>query len=210
MAGAVAGRRGWVRCDRPLWRYTGGHAWVASDSFCHSFCFLAALSVVLAVRGFGRGLDANGNGVVVRECLGPPRFPGTSLPPSSSEACTPRPWRTCTTNWSSSAVTDPGSPPTHPAVKHEFGEYLFELRERLLAMRSAALGYSQRGEDQEGDPEDSWPAYPTGPQPKRRSWTVRDSLQLVVFVVFVVLFGLPAFLSLCLSTPYPSGRLAHR
>jgi hypothetical protein len=30
-------------------------------------------------------------------------------------------------------------------------------------MRSAALGYRQRGEDQEGDREDSWPAYPHAP-----------------------------------------------
>jgi hypothetical protein len=42
------------------------------------------------------------------------------------------------------------------------GEYLFELRERLLAMRSAALGCRQRCEDQEGD-RDSWPAYPYAP-----------------------------------------------
>jgi hypothetical protein len=43
------------------------------------------------------------------------------------------------------------------------GEYLFELRERLLAMRSAALGYRQRCEDQEGDREDSRPACPSAP-----------------------------------------------
>jgi hypothetical protein len=37
--------------------------------FLSLFLFLAALSVVLAVRGFGCGLDADGNGVVVRKML---------------------------------------------------------------------------------------------------------------------------------------------
>ena len=43
--------------------------------FLSLFLFLAALSVVLAVRGFGRGLDADGNGVVVRKM-----FRATSIP----------------------------------------------------------------------------------------------------------------------------------
>ena len=86
------------------------------------------------------------------------------------------------------------------------GEYLFELRERLLAMRSAALGYYQRGEDQEGD-EDSWPAYlaesnvqgaATG-QPKRWSRNVRDWLLLAFVGVSIVLTGLPAALILVLD-----------
>ena len=68
MAGAVAGRRGWVRCDRPRWRYTGGHARVASNLLV-TLSVLVAVSVVLGVRGFGRGLDANGDGVVVRNTL---------------------------------------------------------------------------------------------------------------------------------------------
>jgi hypothetical protein len=70
------------------------------------------------------------------------------------------------------------------------GEYLFELRERLLTMRSVAL---------EGDREDSSPAYPTD-QPKRRSQTLRDWLLFAFFVVFVVLFGLPAFLIVVLDS----------
>jgi hypothetical protein len=37
--------------------------------FLSFFLFLAALLVVVAVRSFGRGLDANGNGVVVRNML---------------------------------------------------------------------------------------------------------------------------------------------
>jgi hypothetical protein len=37
--------------------------------FLSLFLFLAAVSVVLAVRSFGRGLDADGNGVVVRNIL---------------------------------------------------------------------------------------------------------------------------------------------
>lgn len=55
-------------------------------------------------------------------------------------------------------------------------------------MRSAA------GEDQEGERADSWPAYPA-----RRSLTVRDWLLLALIVVFVVLFGLPAFLIVVLD-----------
>jgi hypothetical protein len=71
-------------------------------------------------------------------------------------------------------------------------------------MRSAALGYRPRGEDQEGDREDSWPAYPaeshvevaaTG-QPKRWSGTVREWLLLAFVGVFILFAGLPAMLIL--------------
>gem|GEM_PF-3511601 len=77
------------------------------------------------------------------------------------------------------------------------GEYLFELRERLLAMRSVAL---------EGDREDSWPGYPTDhpqpptDQPKRPSQTLRDWLLYALFGAVVVLFGLPAFLIVVLDS----------
>jgi hypothetical protein len=37
--------------------------------FLSLFLFAAAVSVVVAVRGFGRGLEADGNGVVVRNML---------------------------------------------------------------------------------------------------------------------------------------------
>ena len=87
-------------------------------------------------------------------------------------------------------------------MKHRLGEYLFELRERLLAMRSAALGYSQQGRRSRRRPGRLLAGVkkknPTD-QPKRRSLTVGDWLQLVVFVVFVVLFGLPAFLIVVLD-----------
>ena len=71
-------------------------------------------------------------------------------------------------------------------------------------MRSTALGYSQRGEDQEGDREDSWPAFPRVPRaPRQTSPSVgldrRDRLALVFVVVCVVLFGLPAFLIVVLD-----------
>ena len=166
--------------------------------FLSLFLFLAALSVVLAVRGFGRGLDADGNGVVVRKMFRATSIPWHELAAIEfkgvhSEAMENMYHQLVFQRRDGSRVTADA-----PGGETQLGEYLFELRERLLAMRSAALGYSQQGEDQEGDPEDSWPVYPTD-QPKRRSLTVGDWLQLVVFVVFVVLFGLPAFLIVVLD-----------
>ena len=81
------------------------------------FLLLAAVSVGVAVRGFGRGLDADGNGVVVRNTLRARPPWGAISPPSSSKGWTQRPSRTCTTSWSSSAMTDLESPPRHPAVE---------------------------------------------------------------------------------------------
>ena len=130
--------------------------------FLSLFLFLAALSVVLAVRGFGRGLDADSNGVVVRKMLRATPIPWRELAASSSKGDFGGHWSRHVTlpSWYSSAGTDPGSPSTHHGGETRLGKHLFELRERLLAMRSAAFGYSQRGEDQEGDREDSWPVYP--------------------------------------------------
>jgi hypothetical protein len=51
--------------------------------------------------------------------FGPSRFPGASLPPSSSKGWTRWPSATCTASWSSSAMTDLGSRPRHPAVEQD-------------------------------------------------------------------------------------------
>jgi hypothetical protein len=175
--------------------------------FLSLFLFLAALSVVLAVRGFGCGLDADGNGVVVRKMLRATPIPWRELAAIEfkgvdSEALSNRHYTLVFQRQDGSRVAADA-----PGVGIRSGKYLFELRERLLATRSAALGYSQRGEDQEGDREDSWPVYPAEShvegaatdQPRRSSWTVRDWLQLAFFVVFVVLFGLPGFLIVVLD-----------
>ena len=180
--------------------------------FLSLFLCLAALLVVLAVRSFGRGLDADGDGVVVRNMfrarsipwreLAAIEFKGVDSEAHEQHGTTQLVFERRDGSRVTAEAPGGGTGP---------GEYLFELRERLLAMRSAA------GEDQEGDREDSWPAYPAeshvqGPatdQPKRRSRTVRDWLLLAFIVVFVVLFGLPAFLIVVLDCPTRSGRLAH-
>ena len=171
--------------------------------------FLAAVMVVLGVRTVGRGLDADGNGVVVRNTLRARSIPWRDLAAiefkgdsevwdiSDSEYWDIRYYKLVFQRHDGSRITAeaPAGRGTGP------GEYLFELRERLLAMRSAA------GEDQEGDREDSWPAYPAEShvqgaatdQPKRRSRILLDWLQLAFLVVFVVLFGLPAFLIVVLD-----------
>jgi hypothetical protein len=124
---------------------------------------LAALSVGGAVRGFGRGLDADGNGVVVRNVLRATSIPWRELAAIEfkgvhSEAMEDMYYQLVFQRPDGSRVTAEA-----PGGGARPGDYLFELRERLLAMRSAALGYRQRGEDQKGDREDSWPAYPHAP-----------------------------------------------
>ena len=172
--------------------------------FLSLFLCLAALLVVFAVRSFGRGLDADGDGVVVRNMFRARSIPWSELAAIEfkgvdSEADEQHVLQTLVferRDGSRVTADAPGGRGTGP------GEYLFELRERLLAMRSAA------GEDQEGDREDSWPAYPAEShvqgaatdQPKRRSRTVRDWLLLAFIVVSVVLFGLPAFLIVVLDS----------
>jgi hypothetical protein len=128
--------------------------------FLSLFLFFAAVSVVVAVRSFGRGLDADGNGVVVRNMLRTRPIPWRELAAIEfkgvdSEAISDMYYQMVFERRDGSRVT--AEAPGGGALP---GEYLFELRERLLAMRSAALGYRQRGEYQEGDREDSWPAYP--------------------------------------------------
>jgi hypothetical protein len=176
----------------------GSHAWW----WLPLFLSLAAVLVVLGVRSFGRGLDADGNGVVVRNTLRARSIPWRDLAAIEfkgvdSEAMSNMYYTLVFERRDGSRVT--AEAPAGRGIRP--GEYLFELRERLLAMRSAA------GEDQEGDREDSWPAYPAESrvqgaatdQPKRRSRTVRDWLLYALFFVFIVLFGLPAFLIVVLD-----------
>jgi len=186
--------------------------------FLSLFLFLAAVMVVVGVRTVGRGLDADGDGLVVRNTLRARSIPWRDLAaiefkeepaeqivrhasdPGDSEV-----WDISGLYYKLVFQRHDGSWVTAEAPAGRGirpGEYLFELRERLLAMRSAA------SEDQEGDREDSWPTYPAEShvqgaateQPKDRSWTVRDWLLLALLVVFVVLFGLPAFLIVVLDS----------
>jgi hypothetical protein len=110
------------------------------------FLVLAAVHVVGGVRGFGRGLDADGYGVVVRNRLVP--GVGDSIPL--------RLRRPISIPWRDLAAIEFGV--THEDVYRlvflrrdgsrvaaqvpgggiEPGQYLFELRERLFAMRDAA------------------------------------------------------------------------
>jgi hypothetical protein len=128
------------------------------------FLSLAAVLVVLGVRSFGRGLDADGDGVVVRNMFRAKSIPWRDLAAIEYSEV----WED-SADWKDSKVWDitgwfckldfqrrDGSRVTAdaPGGGIRSGEYLFELRKRLLAMRSAA------GEDQEGDREDSWPTYP--------------------------------------------------
>jgi len=131
--------------------------------FLSLFLFLAALLVLGAVRSFGRGIDADGNGVVVRNMFRATSIPWRELAAIEfkgvdSEAISDMYYQLVFERRDGSRVT--AEAPGGGALP---GEYLFELRERLLAMRSAALGYRQRGEDQEGDREDSWPTYTHAP-----------------------------------------------
>jgi hypothetical protein len=136
---------------------TPNHVW-----WLPLFLFLAAVAVVLGVRGFGQGLDVDANGVVVRTMFRARPIPWHDLAAIEfkgvdSEAMSNMYYTLVFQRQDGSRVTAEA-----PGGGIEPGEYLFELRERLLAMRSAALGYRQRGEDQQGDREGSWPAYPDG------------------------------------------------
>ena len=115
------------------------------------FLFLAAVSVGVAVRGFGRGLDADGNGVVVRNMLRARPIPWRDLAAIEfkgvdSEAITNMYYQLVFQRHDGSRVTAEA-----PGGGIDPGEYLFELRERLLAMRSAALGYPHPPADRPSD-----------------------------------------------------------
>jgi hypothetical protein len=124
--------------------------------FLSLFLFLAAVSVVVAVRGFGRGLDADGNGVVVRNMLRAISIPWRELAAIEfkgvdSVAISDMYYQLVFQRHDGSRVTAeaPGGGARPGEYLFELpgggarpGEYLFELRERLLAMRYAALGHS--------------------------------------------------------------------
>ncbi len=189
LAGAVAGGRGWVRSTRHVWRYTGGHARVASD-----------LSVTLSVLGGGvgraRGARASGGASMLTatawssgKCFGPPRFPGAILPPSSSKGWTQR----RSAHVLHAGIPAPGRISGHHRCTRRWNQ---TRRVPLRAPRASARHaircprVSPTRQDQQGDREDSWPAYPAEShvqgaatdQPKRRSRTLRDWLLLAFFV----------------------------
>jgi hypothetical protein len=115
------------------------------------FLLLAAVSVGVAVRGFGRGLDADGNGVVVRNTLRARPIPWSDLGAIEfkgvdSEAITNMYYQLIFQRHDGSRVTAEA-----PGGGIDPGEYLFELRDRLLAMRSAALGYPHPPADRPSD-----------------------------------------------------------
>jgi hypothetical protein len=115
------------------------------------FLFLAAVVVVLAVRSFGRGLDADGNGVVVRNILRARPIPWRELAAIEfkgvdSEAMQNMYYQLVFQRHDGTRVTAEA-----PGGGASPGEHLFELRERLFAMRSAALEYPQAPADRPSD-----------------------------------------------------------
>jgi hypothetical protein len=115
------------------------------------FLLLAAVSVGVAVRGFGRGIDADSNGVVVRNMLRARPIRWSDLAAIEfkgvdSEAITNMYYQLVFQRHDGSRVTAEG-----PGGGIDPGEYLFELRDRLLAMRSAALGHSHPPADRPSD-----------------------------------------------------------
>ena len=115
------------------------------------FVLVAAVSVGGAVRSLGRGLDADGDGVVVRgyvratpiawRDLAAIEFEGVG-----SEAVEDMYFKLVFQRHDGSRVTAEA-----PGGGVRPGEYLFKLRERLLAMRSAALGYPHESADRPTD-----------------------------------------------------------
>jgi hypothetical protein len=109
--------------------------------FLSLFLFLAALLVLAAVRSWGCGLDVDGNGVVVRNMFRAKPIPWRELAAIEfkgvdSEAISNMHYKLVFQRRDGSRVTAEA-----PGGGARPGEYLFELRERLLAMRDAALGY---------------------------------------------------------------------
>jgi Septum formation len=142
--------------------------------------FVAALLVVIGVRTVGRGLDADGNGVVVRNTLRATPIPWRELAAiefkGDSEVWNISGWyyKLVFQRHDGSRVTAeaPASRGTGP------GEYLFELRERLLAMRSAALGDPHAPADRPSDAastDASNPTTPTDTPPTTATWPLLDT-----------------------------------
>jgi hypothetical protein len=127
--------------------YAEGESASWSDRlFRACFLVLAVVHVVGGVRSFGRGLDADGNGVVVRNMLVPGL--GDSIPLQLRRPIS-IPWRDLAAIEFEVAHEDTyrlvfqrrdGSRVAAqvPGGGIQPGQYLFELRERLLAMRDAA------------------------------------------------------------------------
>ena len=119
--------------------------------FLSLFLFLAALSVGVAVRGFGRGLDADGNGVVVRNTLRATPIPWSDLAAIEfkgvdSVAIKNMYYKLVFQRHDGSRVTAEA-----PGGGIGPGEYMSELRERLVAMRDAALEYPHAPADRPSD-----------------------------------------------------------
>jgi hypothetical protein len=115
------------------------------------FLLLAAVSVVLAVRSFGRGIDADSDGVVVRNTIlaRPIRWrelAAIEFKGVSSEAITNMYYQLVFQRHDGSRVTAEA-----PGGGARPGEDLFELRERLLAMRDAAFGDHHAPADRPSD-----------------------------------------------------------
>jgi Septum formation/Bacterial PH domain len=140
--------------------------------FLSLFLFLAALLVLGAVRGFGRGLDANGDGVVVRNMFRTTSIPWRELAAIEfngvdSEAISNMYYQLVFQRRDGSRVTAEA-----PGGGSRPGEYLFELRERLLVVRDAALGdphapldrpWDDGSTDTEGAPPSEPPSWVTPP-----------------------------------------------
>lgn len=104
------------------------------------FLLLAAVSVVLGVRSFGNGLDIDGKGVIVRNTLHARPIPWRELAAIefkgvSSAAITNMYYKMVFRRHDGTRVTAEA-----PVGGARAGEDLFQLRERLLAIRDAALG----------------------------------------------------------------------
>jgi Septum formation/Bacterial PH domain len=115
------------------------------------FLLLAAVSVGVAVRGFGRGIDADSNGVVVRNMLRARPIRWSDLAAIEfkgvdSEAITNMYYQLVFERHDGSRVTAEA-----PGGGIDPGDYLFELRDRILAMRSGALGYPHPPADRPSD-----------------------------------------------------------
>jgi hypothetical protein len=151
----------------------GSHAW-----WLPLFLFLAAVSVVVAVRSFGRGLDADSNGVVVRNMLRTRPIPWRELAAIEfkgvdSESISNMYYTLVFQRQDGSRVTAEA-----PGGGIGPGEYLCELRERLLAMRDAALGNPDAPADRPSDAastDESSPTTPTDTPPTTAAWPLLDT-----------------------------------
>jgi hypothetical protein len=118
LAGPVASRRGRVHWGRCLWRYTGGHARVASNLLSLFLFFGCSVSRGYSA-GFGRGLDADGNCVVVRNALRASSIPWGELAAIEFKGVDSVAISDMYCQLVFSAMTDLASRPRHPAVEQD-------------------------------------------------------------------------------------------